>query len=761
MKAAIAGRLGPARTVPAIAAAVVLITLLAVWLGAGVTLGQACRFGAYEVLYVFLPGWILHEALRPGLASGLRRTLFAFALGQVVEILLFALTAGLGARWLFTLYPLAFLLAAAAIRFRRPRANAAGAWAAWRVDPGALPLWSLALAAVCLLSLATLVLTHFLTTPLPGTIADGFTYQHDYLFHLSLAGEALHHWPLTNPNVSGTDLNYHWFSYLHMAGIAQVTDVPLPTVYFALFQAPLLLLLLAELALAGATLGGRLWAGPIAALMLIFVGEIDFSKPELAPFLEVMPIYIRYSPAFLFGATMFVPLILILCETLQTKRPSRGQWGVIALLAVGCAGSEATILPLVAGGIAAFLGCGWLTSRSWDRRAIAALGLTSAIFLLAYVVLYAGGGSGLGFSFPGAVQSSPPFSYALPYVPAGIVRGLFWVGATLVLVLFLFGATAIGLLWLPRRLRALRAQEVVPLGIFVCGILAIVFLFQESDGERYFGMYGVIAVIPISAGGLARLLSRWRGASRTAVWTAAALAAISTAAFAAAVFDVRLGANPDVAPRYLRPYLFLVVVVAVLSVWAWRSSGQQRRRRALYPVLVVLAAAVINVPTDYRSWFGHLWSGESVQAEIGPGLSPSLFAGLRWIEGHTDEDAVLAVDDLRTETTRIYAPLYFYVSAFAERRTLMQGWEYSTRGAELGATAVGMLEKQPFPERLRLEDAVFERASLPALRELRSRFGVTDLVVYRENGRASARLRRIARLVYSNPAILVYVPRSN
>lgn len=762
MKTTIAGRLGPGTTVPAIAAAVVLITMLAVWLWAGVTFGQACRFGAYEAVYVFLPGWVIHEALQPKLASGLRRALFAFAIGQVVEVLLFALTAGVGARWLFTLYPLAFLLAAAVLwSRRRDRAGAAGPWASWRIDPTALPLWSLALAAVCLLSLTTLVLTHFLTTPLPGEIGGSFTYQHDYLFHLSLAGEALHHWPLTNPNVSGTDLNYHWFSYFHIAGIAQVTELPLPTVYFALFQAPLLLLLLAELALAGSTLGGKVWAGPIAAFMLIFVGEIDFSKPELAPFLEVMPIYIRYSPAFLFGATMLVPLILILCETLQTDRPSRGQWVVIALLAVGCAGAEATILPVVGGGIAVFLAYVWITSRRWDRRAITALALIGAIFLVAVAVLYAGGGTGLGFSFPGAVQSSPPISYALPYVSGGIVKGLFWIGATLMLVLFLFGATAIGLLWLPRRLKALRAQEAVPLGIFLCGVLAIVFLFQESDGERYFGMYGAIAVIPISAGGLTRLLERWRGASPAAVSSVAVLAVIAIAVFGAAVFNVHSGANPEVAPRYLRPYLFLAAVVAVLSAWAWRSSEPKRRRRALYPVVVVLAAAVVNVPTDYRSWFGHLWSGEKVQAEIGPGLSPSLFTGLRWLEGHTDEDAVLAVDNLRTETTRIYAPLYFYVAAFAERRTLMQGWEYTTRGAEMGATAVGLLEKQPFPGRLRLEDAVFERGSLPALRELQSRFGVTDLVVYRENGHAGPRLRRIARLVYSNPAILVYVPRSN
>lgn len=761
MRAPSASRLDSNAIVPASAAAVVLLTVLAIWLGAGVTLGQACRFGGYEFFYVILPGWILHEALQPRISSRLRQVVFAFALGQAVEVLAFALTAGVGARWLFALYPLALLVPAGLMRTRRRggRKVSPGPWSRWRVEPSALPAWSLALAAVCLLSLGSLVLTHFLSTPLPGTIDGSFTYQHDYLFHLSLAGEALHHWPLTDPNVAGTELSYHWFSYFHIAGIAQVTGIPLPTVYFALFPASLLILLLCELALAGATLGGRLWAGPIAAFMLIFVGEIDFSKPELAPFLDVLPTYLRYSPPFLFGATMFVPLVLVLCETLQTKRPSWGQWGTVALLAVGCSGSEATILPVALGGVAGFMAYRWLTARRIDRRALTALGLLGSIFATAVILIYAGGASGLRLAFPGAVQLAPPFSYAAPYVPNGL-RSPYWALATVVLVLFLLGTTTVGLPWLGRRLKALRAQEVVPLAIFACGVLALAFLFQESGGEEYFGMYGAIAVIPISAGGLAHLLSRWRGAPRSAVLSAIALAGISVAASGAAVFDDRFGAATEVAPRYLRTYGLLVAAVVGLAVWAWRSPERLRGRRALYPVIVVLAAAVTNVPTDYRSWLGHLWSGESVQAEVGPGLTPALYDGLRWIERHTDENAVLAVDDLHTAESRPFGPLYFYVSAFAERRTLLQGWEYTTRAAELGFNAVGLLKKQPFPTRLRLESEVFERASLLALRKLERRYGVTDLVVYKESGTASPRLRRIAPLVYANSALAVYSLRA-
>jgi hypothetical protein len=86
----------------------------------------------------------------------------------------------------------------------------------------------------------------------------------------------------------------------------------------------------------------------------------------------------------------------------------------------------------------------------------------------------------------------------------------------------------------------------------------------------------------------------------------------------------------------------------------------------------------------------------------------------------------------------------------------LQGWAYTPRSHGLGFAAVNELEIQPFPQRLRLENEAFDHASRTALNQLKHRYGVTGLVVYRSNGRATSRLRRIARLVYANPAIEVY-----
>jgi hypothetical protein len=489
--------------------------------------------------------------------------------------------------------------------------------------------------------------------------------------------------------------------------------------------------------------------------MLIFVGEIDLSMQDAAPFLEVMPTYLRYSPSFLFGAIVFMPLLMTLCEMLQTKRPTWGQWALVAALAVGCSGGEGATLPLIVGGLVGYLAYRRVTDLRVDWRALLALGLTGLILLAAAVVIYGGGSNGLSLTFPGAVEVAPAFAYQLPHVPGGL-HGLYWALATLLLIPFLFGATLVGLFWLPRRLSELRAQEVVPLGIFLCGALALAFVSQESGGQEYFAMYGVMAAIPVSAGGLVRLLERWRGARRRSIALALAFAGLCVAASIVMVFNPEAGAAPDVGRRYALPYGILVAVVICLVAWAWRSPAPARGRRFLYPVIVVLAAAVVNVPTDYHSRLGRLLPNETAQVEEGPGLTPSLYEGLQWIEDNTSTDAVLAVDNLRTPETRRFAPLYFYVAAFAERRTLLQGWEYTARATRLGFTAVGELRIQPFPYRLRLEDKVFDDASRSALDRLRRRYGVTNLVVDRSNGRATKRLSEIARLVYVNPAIEVY-----
>ena len=100
----------------------------------------------------------------------------------------------------------------------------------------------------------------FSQTPLPRD-TTAVTYQEDTVFAISLAAEALHHWPLTIPSVAGEPLRYHVFADTHMAAISQVTGIDLSVVVMRLYEIPLLLLFSLQLILAGRRIGRELVRG--------------------------------------------------------------------------------------------------------------------------------------------------------------------------------------------------------------------------------------------------------------------------------------------------------------------------------------------------------------------------------------------------------------------------------------------------------------------------------------------------------------------
>ena len=95
-------------------------------------------------------------------------------------------------------------------------------------------------------------------------------------------------------------------------------------------------------------------------------------------------------------------------------------------------------------------------------------------------------------------------------------------------------------------------------------------------------------------------------------------------------------------------------------------------------------------------------------------------------------------------------------SALTERRVFLESWLYAPESHQLGYERVARGEVFPFPERMALNDAAFDRASPAALRELRRRYGVDYLVVDKLHGTASPRLRRLGPPAFENEAVTVY-----
>ena len=355
----------------------VFVGVMGLWLASGVRAADAALFVAYHVTYVIGPGWVVYRLLRPGDTVRVRQLAVGWALGYVIEVLTFAATAAISARWLLSLYPLAFV--ALGVGFSaRVRARPVIAACAGELPSG----WGWVVAGLCLLALAFLAVEFFAGAPLPDQVGR-VSYGIDTVWYLSLAGEALHHWPVGDPTVSGQPLFYHLFATFDCAAITQVTGIGLPIVFFRLCMVPMVVLAVLGIAVAGAAFGGA-WTGPIAVVLALFVGELNLDPHVGYKFAnEFGDDIVAISPSFLMGAALFAPALALLCELgwrARTPRLSYGALAAFALLVIGAAGAKAPTAPVLAAGLALYLLWQAMTQGELDRSLLAALGITLATF---------------------------------------------------------------------------------------------------------------------------------------------------------------------------------------------------------------------------------------------------------------------------------------------------------------------------------------------------------------------------------------------
>jgi hypothetical protein len=123
----------------------------------------------------------------------------------------------------------------------------------------------------------------------------------------------------------------------------------------------------------------------------------------------------------------------------------------------------------------------------------------------------------------------------------------------------------------------------------------------------------------------------------------------------------------------------------------------------------------------------------------------------RWVRDHSGRGDVLAtnVHCISGEVPESCDSRSFWLSAYAERPVLVEGWGFSPRQAKVGLT--------PFwnPELLRLNDSAFTDPTPSTLESLRAR-GVRWLVVDRALRPESPELASLADPVYDNGRLAVY-----
>ena len=710
---------------------------MVVWLATGVRPLEILAFVGYEAVFVLAPGVLCLRALLRRRGSPLTQVAIGMPLGHALELAAFMATAAAGARWLFFLYPPLVCGVAAWLAHRRPSAARAPCLPAARA-----PAW--ATAAVVGVAIALLGFGAFAENPLPRTVSSVVLYQ-DSVFDVALAAEARHHWPLTDPNVSGEPLRYHVFVFMQAAAVNQATGIPLDVIMLRLIPVIIVLLIGLQLAwLAGRAVPGAPWVAPGAVAIMLLANELDVDTLRAGPFVGLFFYDLPISPTFAFGLPFFIAATGILLYVVTRRdRPEPGIWLVLAALFAAGMGAKASTLSVLLAALGLFLVTRAIVDRTVDRCALGAFGVGLGAFVVVYVALFSGGGGAAGTVIePFAFVTSGVLPDAYSGTIAKLLAGIAGTGALL--------APWLGALLLVGRIRGEQRTAALWLAaVATAAFVPFALIYQPGLANVYFLNYGVPAAAVLSAWGVALAWSRVRARAR-------ALAALAAAAAAAVVAAVLLRSSaPETATLtaagYLKFYAAVVALVLVVAVVVERRTWAA----AALAITMVVAVTLLDKPLDILpEWVEKETAGDphhDADRAAGPwGIDTQLVAGLRWLRGHSDPDDTLAVEIQRTAPSG--PPRYFNYAAFAERRTFLGGWDYTSDALVHAADERAGL---PFAARRALNDAAF-RGDRHALRILRRRHGVRFLLVDLRHGAAKPVLDRELRRVYANPALRVY-----
>ena len=126
-------------------------------------------------------------------------------------------------------------------------------------------------------------------------------------------------------------------------------------------------------------------------------------------------------------------------------------------------------------------------------------------------------------------------------------------------------------------------------------------------------------------------------------------------------------------------------------------------------------------------------------------MTAPLYAGLLWVRAHTTPCDVLAVNNHYDDAAHDES-VYFYYSAFTERRVFLESWRY-TAGGQTGGL--------PYPGRFALNQRAVAQANPEALREL-ARRGVSYVLIDKTHLGGPQEPASVSKLVFSNSALDVY-----
>jgi hypothetical protein len=701
-------------TILAVAAVVVLVAY-------DTPIADVAIFALYVVLAVALPGTLLVRLLR-GHSSHLAEDLtLGLTAGYCIEIATYVAARAVNAPLLFLVWPVLTLGAFAVVpRLRRH----------WRGGGVRAPAWwSWSLAAMLGYLLIYSAGTVFAQEHLTGTD----TPYVDMPFHLALIGELRHHVPPVIPYVTGVPLAYHWFYYAEAAATTWATGIEPLTLLYRLSALPMFAAFVVLVAAGARRLTGGWWSGPVAVAVALFgvvagpYGWITDSVWDTQTLLATWT-----SPTNILGLALFSATIVVFLDLLRADvETPRLHWVLAGILVFGLAGAKASQLPLLIAGLAAVIAGVALGPRRIHRPAVIGLGIATIGFVGAIILLFRGSSGGLIIGLDGL--QSFPISISVGTHHASGIAPVAGAVATLLVALVLWSflwAGAYGLL--VRKHRAwVDPSILLLLGVCAAALGAVSIFLYPGLGQLYYlrGAAGAFGLLVVA--GIATLLPI--EPRRRLLFAAATVAALIGAVAVVAVQAL----GPQQAPSFaddristvlLDMLLPAVALAAVAGVGTFAARLATRRVAGLNgaaPLLVVVLVMSFGAPRA-AAVVASPFSAPSASGLPIPGVGRS---AARWLRDHSDPADLVATNlhCLDTpETPDVCDARHFWVSAFTERRILVEGWAYTAPAVQY-ANAHGVSDRTgPFwdPALLAENDAAFTHPSESELATLRATRGV-------------------------------------
>jgi hypothetical protein len=736
--------------------------------------GTTAIFALYLALGVTLPGTLWWRFFHRGKGSFVGDVAAGLALGYIGEVFTYIVARLLGLPLLVLIWPLGTAAVFAAVpalrRYWRTASDAERPPLLWR--------WSMTVLAG---------LTLFWSVKFYRIYGLRFPYNStpdtDSTFHLALVGEAKHHMPMIVPWLTGEPLWYHWFVYPEMAATSWVTGIEPNVLLLRLSILPMLMAFAVLVGLLARKLTGAWWTGiagsALTLLVLsphpyqwwvnIFYRNLAFSGLDDGSSLRLT---VWSGPTQTFGALLFVPLMLVLVDLLRERRNPRG-WLLFTLLLAGVMGGKATFLPLLFCGLLLVFGADLVFRRSVNRGALLALGITLCGLVFSQVVLFGGTSQGTEFK-PLTDMATGGLGITTGYATGsatgdGTKRLLVLAALTFFCWICIWGGLA-GLLR-----RRLPAPEItVMLGIGISGIGATLLTGQSGDSQRFFIEAARPYLSVAAVAGLFALLPAGRMTMRRALPLLGALV------LGVVVIQVIQFAGQDTQPTvgstgsYRNLTIAIVAPYAVLALFAGLFLAglllARRRRPALRGTVLALVVALLagyGLNTSVQNFYLILqdsrqtgWRNVIRKPVL---ISPGTEQAGRWLRDHSSPDDLVATNAHCLMWEDRCSDLHFSMTAYSERRMLLEGWGFTTTAHQQAAKLDTWVGYIPYwkSQILADNDAVFNTPSAQTVGLLRDHYGVRWLFVDETQGTVSPRLSTFATERYRSGACVVYeLPRS-